>query len=712
MTYYRSVLIDGTDATGTREAWAGLLARLTIGFARGIPADGSPAWSRLPDADPDNRIPGMEGFCRMSVAWSAWLAGPGNADALDYGGHSVDVLDLVVRGLADGTDPSGPWYWGDIRDRDQRIVEAAELAFTLWTGRERILPALGPARRRQVLAWMSQVHGRDVYADNWVLFPAIVATVSRGLGEHVDDRHIDEGIDRMLAWYRGDGWYSDGEGHAFDRYTGWAIHWHLLHWADIDGDRRPDVRDLVVERARTWLRDLPALAAKDGRSRSWAAPWATDFATAGPLGLAAVLDELPIDPGMARGIIDRSIRYHLAHDAIDPATDWFRVGVWGRRPDVCERYMSAGASAWAVRALVPLSLPRRIRSGLRQTRGCRAARHDPSIPRSTSCSAARATWSVAGPSVAGRGSRRRSWTIRTTSPVTTTDRPTASGCSTATSRSPTTLPMADPDPTERCCWRAHVGESAIGSWWMMEAPEPTGSGRAIGSPSTAPVTPCRRYPSGSAMPGSGPSASAYGPVRAVTASLPLGVADPAVVTRHGDATRAIEAATDGTRWVAIRALTGYDRVLLSGRLAAALTAPGRRALGAAVGRRVGGIGRGAPARAHRRLSVPGAIHTRPRRHRHRGARRMRTLIVRPPSGEVCRLSVGAQPPERVELDGWTVTGPALHVVRLGPAGAWLAGESIGQVRHGDATVLSLDGPGPVEVRRLADGSVSWARPVG
>ena len=247
------------------------------GFSRGIPADGSPAWSRLPGADPANRITGMEGFCRMSVAWSAWLADPDNPIVLEHSGSSLDVLDLVVRGLVDGTDPTGPWYWGDIRDRDQRIVEAAELAFTLWTGRDRLLPALGPARLRQVLAWLAQVHGRDVYADNWVLFPAIVATVSRGLGEPVEDRLIDEGIDRMLAWYRGDGWYSDGDGHAFDRYTGWA---DPLAPAALGRDgRRPATgcpgpgRASVPGPGSGTCRRWPPTT---GRSRSWAAPWATD----------------------------------------------------------------------------------------------------------------------------------------------------------------------------------------------------------------------------------------------------------------------------------------------------------------------------------------------------------------------------------------------------------------------------------------------------
>ena len=258
MTY--AVLV--TD--GTRSRWVALLAQLSAGFVRAIPAAGSPAWPHLPGADAQNRITGMEGFARMSVAWGAWLGGPGNPTTLQHRDCSIDVLDLVVRGLADGTDPQGPWFWGHIGDRDQRIVEAAELAFALWSGRDRMVPALGRDGIAQVLSWLAEVHGRDVYADNWVLFPAIVATVSRALGWPVDNGLIDEGIDRMLAWDRGDGWYSDGDGHAFDRYTGWAVHWHLLHWADIDGDRRPRVRDRVRDAARTWLTDLPAFAAADG----------------------------------------------------------------------------------------------------------------------------------------------------------------------------------------------------------------------------------------------------------------------------------------------------------------------------------------------------------------------------------------------------------------------------------------------------------------
>jgi len=442
----------------------------------------------MPGHAAGDRTSGMEGFTRMSTAWAAVVAGPGPT-TLTHDGRTIDVLDLLVRGLTDGTDPDGPWYWGDIRDMEQPIVEAAEVAFSVWLARERLLPALGEARTEQVLAWLGQVHGTRVYADNWVLFPVVVACLERGLGRPIDDRLIDQGIDSMLGWDVGDGWYSDGDGHAFDRYTGWAVHWHLLHWAAIDGDRRSDVRDRVLASAATWLRDLPAWSAEDGALPLMGRSLGYKFATTALAGLAAVQGMLPIDPGMARGIMDRDIRYHLGHDAIDPATDWFRVGIWGERPGVLERYMRAGASAWAVHAFIPLgTAPPTMRSGPRPTRACRAPWAAPSILPWTSSCAGAVISSADGRSTARSGSLPRAWTTLTTSRATTTDRRTANGCTTPPSRSPTPQPTGAPHPMAPSSSRGLGAVSGIAGSWTRVTSAPTGSGHVTASWVTAAAT--------------------------------------------------------------------------------------------------------------------------------------------------------------------------------------------------------------------------------
>jgi hypothetical protein len=192
------------------------------------------------------------------------------------------------------------------------------------------------------------------------------------------------------------------------------------------------------------------------------------------------------------------------------------------------------------------------------------------------------------------------------------------------------------------------------------------------------------------------------PVRAVVGSLPLGGGDPTAITRHADATAGIEAATDGRRWVAIRALAGFDRVIASG--------PARG------GEDVNLV----EAYSEQPTVAESAASALPRLLVHADVARVGdrdprpdlaaigveelgsdTVRLRLPSGEVAFLAAGTTPPTEVSLAGWTFQGPALRVVRVGPDDAWLATESVtavpGAFRMAEAA--------PVEVRRLPDGRV-------
>jgi hypothetical protein len=689
-----------------RERWISLVARLTAGFVRAIPDGGSPAWPRLPGpAMPGHAAgdstSGMEGFSRMSLAWAALVAGDGPT-TLTHDGRTHDVLGLLVRGLLDGTDAASPWYWGDIEDMDQRIVEAAQLAFTIWLARDRLLPVLGAAGVDQVLAWLSQVHPRRVYDDNWVLFPVAVACLERGLGRVIDDRLIDLGIDTMLAWDVGDGWYSDGEGHAFDRYTGWAVHWHLLHWAEVDGDRRPDVRDRVLASATTWLRDLPAWAADDGAIPLLGRSLGYRFATTALIGLAAVQDRLPVDPGLARGVMDRNISHHLGHDAIDPATDWFRIGVWAERPEVCERYMRAGASAWAVHAFLPLALP-----------GAHPfwTAPDPGLPGDGQPMPDPAVELVlAGPGylVGRRPLNGASWVASAImdhpDDIPGHDYRPTYGKWLYHSAFPLTHAAADgrPGPDGVLLLEAADGdighrglvdEGGVGPDWIRTRHSVLAGGvrHALSTVSIRVGDVWVRAH------GLRPAA----PVRAVTASLPLAVGDETVIRRRGDATACTEAATDGDRWVAIRALTGFDRAITSG------PARGGRDLNLVAGYSEqptvveDRAAAGPRLLAHADVARVGDRDPLPELAAITVEATSDTLLAHLPSGEVAHLAVGERPPAELVLGGWTFRGPALHVVRVGPSGAWLAADTVAEVPG----AFRLGSPGPVEVRRLDGGGV-------
>jgi hypothetical protein len=370
----RRVRRDGSDGTEarvtiarpsargfrTRRDWIALLARLTDGFVRSIPPGGSPARAALPGAPADDPVPSIEGFARMSVAWGAWLGCRGNPAAIHWQGRDHDVATLVARGLADATDPASPACWGPIRDRDQRIVEAAEIATALWLGGNRLRRALDvvdPAAFGRVLDWLAGVDGKELWPDNWVLFPVLPTLIRRAAGRPIDFEALDAALDWMVAHAAGDGWTSDGAGHALDLYSGWAIHWHLLWWAAADGARRPRLAADVRRRSRAWIRFAASLVADDGGFPRFGRSLGYRFASAAPFAQAALLGMDPLPPGVARTVSGAVVAHALAEDALDPASDWFRVGVGGQRPEVVERYVSAGASAWAAHALVALGLP-------------------------------------------------------------------------------------------------------------------------------------------------------------------------------------------------------------------------------------------------------------------------------------------------------------------------------------------------------------------
>src|SRR5207245_7520944 len=128
--------------------------------------------------------------------------------------------------------PRSPEYWGDMIDYNQRIVEAADIALSLWLFRDAVWARLGQKDQAMVAAWLLQVNGKKVKNGNWHLFPVFVNVVLEQLGSPHDLEHAKQHYRRIKKFYRGTGWFSDGpEGNKFDYYNAWAFQ-YLLYWID------------------------------------------------------------------------------------------------------------------------------------------------------------------------------------------------------------------------------------------------------------------------------------------------------------------------------------------------------------------------------------------------------------------------------------------------------------------------------------------------
>ncbi len=207
-------------------------------------------------------VDAMEGFTRLAPLVAAWLAGGRDGVVTDLRGRRIDLLAWLRQGVVAGTTPGTPAYWGPIGDRAQSVVEAADVARSVWVVRDTLLPTLSDAERANLFAWLRQAVRVEVPDNNWHLYPVLIHEVLAALGAPGDAGIAAAHFRRFMQFRIGQGWYGDGPGpDSVDWYNAWAIHYELwwLRRVSPGFGGAPVAGDLAA-----FARDLAYLVSPDG----------------------------------------------------------------------------------------------------------------------------------------------------------------------------------------------------------------------------------------------------------------------------------------------------------------------------------------------------------------------------------------------------------------------------------------------------------------
>lgn len=292
------------------------------------------------------RSEGVEGFARTAPLLAAWMRHRGALIPLP-GEGAFDAAAHLARGLAAGADPEHPEFWGWPRDFDQRIIEAADIALTLWLLREAQGDAPLPGRAlSRLLDWLAAHLRRASYGGNWHLCQIVVGAVLERFGRPPDP----EGPARAAAiagMRLRDGWFAEGHAGVPDLYSAWQIH-HLLallRRVAPDGPLAFAEADL-----RAFAPGFAHLFAPEGFPL-WGRSLCYRFAVAAPLVHAAALDPPAIPPGLARRAMDVTWACFAAEGGL--AAGGFSQGPLGApRPELLENYCGRASCLWSLRSLV------------------------------------------------------------------------------------------------------------------------------------------------------------------------------------------------------------------------------------------------------------------------------------------------------------------------------------------------------------------------
>jgi hypothetical protein len=319
----------------------------TLGFIKYRSPNGALVYYPGAGSNHGRNVDALEGFARFFPLAATWMSS-GHGNIVDINGEKIDLIRLLHQGIVAGTDTKNSEYWGKIKDKDQRIVEAADIALGLWISRDHLWTTFSSKERQHIVAWLEQVMEKKVHDNNWILSPIITYKSLQGLG--VNNTKYQKLIEEMYQNYKkrhyiGEGWFDDPP-KGVDYYNPWAIHYSLFWLDQIDPQLDPVFIRKTHEEFLKFYRyffsknGFPAM----GRSLCYR------MAAPAPILTGTLLAPEVVSPGFAYQALDLTWRFFVQQDALQKGT--VTQGYCAPDLSVLDLYSGTGSCLWSLRSLI------------------------------------------------------------------------------------------------------------------------------------------------------------------------------------------------------------------------------------------------------------------------------------------------------------------------------------------------------------------------
>ena len=272
------------------------------------------------------------------------------------GGSDPEFEDIYRRGLAAGSDPENPEYWGECKDYDQCFVEMAAIACGLLNAPDKLWDPLSNAEKQNLARWLDQINHHQIPECNWQFFMILVNLALKKCGMPYDPENMARGLARIDSYYSGDGWSTDGASPQKDYYIPWAIQYYGVLYATFAADSDPERAALYRSRAELFARqfiywfDENGAALPYGRSLTYRFAQNCFWAAC----VWAGLEPFPL--GVMKGLIVRNFNWWLDQKMFD-RDGILTIGYCYPQMYMAERYNAPGSPYWGMKSFILLALP-------------------------------------------------------------------------------------------------------------------------------------------------------------------------------------------------------------------------------------------------------------------------------------------------------------------------------------------------------------------
>ena len=294
----------------------------------------------------------LEGFCR-----TLFLAAPLLRENPDLTLNGIKVADYYRHQLLNLLDPKSPSYVKPVGNNggpSQTLVEFGALAISLSTAQNVLWDPLTQEQKDKLAATMLSYGNGPTIGSNWMFFNVFVISFFKQEGYKVNDWRMEDCLKKLLALYRGEGWYNDAP--AYDYYSMWAFQMYGPIWAQMYGHFYPEYAAQFMKNQADLIDNYPYMFNAEGKMNMWGRSIPYRFGAVVPLALLGYQTDKDINFGWMRRIASSTLLQfiqnpNLLEDNVPT------LGFYGPFEPAVQIYSCRGSVYWCAKAFLSLLLP-------------------------------------------------------------------------------------------------------------------------------------------------------------------------------------------------------------------------------------------------------------------------------------------------------------------------------------------------------------------
>ncbi|MGI4738901.1 MAG: DUF2264 domain-containing protein [Janthinobacterium lividum] len=295
----------------------------------------------------------LEGLCR-----TLFMAAPLLKEDPQLTLNGVRVGDYYRHQLAQLVNPASPNFIQP-RAKDggpsQNLVEFGGLSVALFAAPEILWDPLPEATKNALAATMLSYGDGPTVPQNWRYFNIFILSFYKSRGYEVNEKLLEEYLQKQLTHYRGAGWYDDAP--SFDYYSMWAFQMYGRLWSEYYGRQHyPQVAAQLAANFAPLKDTYPYQFGRSGELIMWGRSITYRFAAVVPFPLMGLQPEAGTNFGWMRRIASGALLQFLQNpDFLQDNIP--NLGFYGPFDPAVQAYSCRGSVFWLGKAFLGLLVP-------------------------------------------------------------------------------------------------------------------------------------------------------------------------------------------------------------------------------------------------------------------------------------------------------------------------------------------------------------------